>query len=102
MGAAGLEPHRGTPFLGGHHFKTSWPSLGPELVRATSWSGLPLGERRACLKPELEVVLTGQGVREPRPSCEDPDGAQVGKAEHPHCAGHLIRLVLLSRRAAPT
>lgn len=34
MGAAGIAPPRGTPYLGGHPFKSSWPSFGPELVRA--------------------------------------------------------------------
>lgn len=36
MGVAGLQPQRGTLFLEGHHFKRSWLSLGPVLVRDTS------------------------------------------------------------------
>lgn len=64
MGAAGIAPQGGTPYLGGHPFKSSWPSFGPELVRA-----IPGGERRSRLKPELEVVLAGPGLRGPRLSC---------------------------------
>lgn len=66
MGAVGLESQRGTASLGGHHFQSPFPRGGDFLAKPGARAGQGHSQKRPWLKPQLEVVLVGQGVREPR------------------------------------